>query len=406
MEKLMSSEVINPSDSEVLQRRFRVVGIAAAVVLVLIVIAGIASRAVSDSHVREWTDQQAVPTVAVITPSAAGDAAKLDLPGRLEATSRAPLYARVSGYLKTWKVDIGAPVKAGQLLAEIEAPDVEQQLLQAQADLASAQANAALAASTSTRWQSMLGTDAVSKQEVEEKSGDLAAKQALVNAQRANVQRLKTMQGFTRIVAPFDGVVTARDTDVGALINAGGSGQELFVVSDIRRLRVYVDVPQVFAGNLAPGTKAAISVPEHPGKTYTATVEASSGAVNIATGTTLIQLSVDNAGGELLPGGYTNVSFELAHDASLLRVPASALIFDQNGLYVATIDAQNRVVLKTVTIARDHGATVEIATGLDATDRVIETPPDGIAAGSAVRVVDAAAKPGESGGEKAGNVKS
>jgi len=385
----MSSDVSSHPVASVAPRSLRTVGIVAAIVVAILVVGGIVSRAVSDSHVREWTEQQAVPAVAVVMPSSHGDGAALDLPGRLEATSRAPLYARVSGYLKDWKVDIGAQVKAGQLLAEIEAPDIEQQLLQAEADLASAEANAALAASTSTRWQSMLGTDAVSKQEVEEKSGDLAAKQALVKAQRANVQRLRTMQGFTRIVAPFDGVVTARDTDVGALINAGGSGQELFVVSDARRLRVYVNVPQVFAANLKQGTKASISVPEHPGKSYTAAVEAASGAVNVATGTTLMQLSVDNAAGELLPGGYASVNFELPHDASLLSIPASALIFDRNGLTVATLDEGNKVVLKPVTIARDHGATIEIATGLSSGDRVIETPPDGIASGSVVRVVAA-----------------
>jgi len=380
--------------------RLKLIGIVSGVAVVGLVVAGITSRAVSSNNVRDWTEQQAMPAVSVISPSGEGEAATMELPGRLEATSRAPLYARVSGYLKDWKVDIGAPVKAGQLLAEIEAPDVEQQLLQAQADLATAEANAALATSTSKRWQSMLGTDAVSKQEVEEKNGDLAAKQAIVNAQRANVERLKTMKGFTRIVAPFDGVVTARDTDVGALINAGGSGQQLFVVSDIHRLRVYVNVPQVFASNLASGTKASISVPEHSGKAYAATVEAASGAVNVATGTTLIQLSVDNASGELLPGGYANVDFELAHDATRLRIPSSALMFDQKGLYVATIDRDSRVILKPVTIARDHGATIEIANGLEATDRVIETPPDGIAAGNTVRVVDAAAT------AKKGNAKS
>lgn len=369
-------------------RRLRVAGIAAAVLVVVVVAAGIVSRVVGASHVRKWTDEQALPTVAVVTPTSGGESSTLDLPGRLEATSRAPLYARVSGYLKSWKVDIGARVKAGQLLAEIEAPDVEQQLLQAQADLATAEANAALASSTATRWQSMLSTNSVSRQSADEKAGDLAAKQTVVNAQRANVERLRTMIQFTRIVAPFDGVVTARDTDVGALINAGGNGQELFVVSDISRLRVYVSVPQAFAGNLAQGTKAAISVPEHAGKSYAAVVEAASGAVNAATGTTLMQLSVDNAAGELLPGGYARVRFDLAQDASLLRVPASALIFDRNGLYVATLDAQNRVVLKTVTIARDDGVTIQIATGLDAHDRVIETPPDGVTAGSVVRVVD------------------
>jgi len=374
-------------------RGLRIAGIVAGAVLVVVVAAGIVSRTVSANHVRQWTNEQALPTVAVVTPSGGGEAFALELPGRLEATSRAPLYARVSGYLKSWKVDIGARVKAGQLLAEIEAPDVEQQLLQAQADLATAEANAALASSTATRYQSMLGTNAVSRQAAEEKAGDLAAKQAVVKAQRANVERLRTMLQFTQIVAPFDGVVTARDTDVGALINAGGSGHELFVVSDIRRLRVYVSVPQVFAGNLARGTKATISVPEHAGSSYPAVVEAASGAVDAPTGTTLIQLSVDNAAGELLPGGYASVRFELPQDASLLRVPASALIFDRKGLYVATLDAQNRVVLKTVTIARDDGATIQIATGLDAHDRVIETPPDGVATGNVVRVVDTARQP-------------
>ena len=369
-------------------------GIAGAAIVVVAVTAGILSRSASANKVREWTDEQALPVVAVVAPGSGGAVSALDLPGRLEATSRAPLYARVSGYLKKWNVDIGARVKAGQLLAEIEAPDVEQQLLQAEADLATAEANASLASSTAARWESMRETDSVSKQDADEKIGDLAAKQAVVKAQRANVERLRTMRGFTRIVAPFDGVVTARETDIGALINAGGTGQELFVVSDIRRLRVYVNVPQVFAGNLTQGSKATLLVPEHAGKKYDAVVEAASGAVDVATGTTLIQLSVDNAAGELMPGGYASVSFELAHDASLLRVPASALIFDRSGLRVATLDPQNKVVLKTVTIARDHGATIDIATGLDARDRVIETPPDGIADGNAVRVVDTAAAAG------------
>lgn len=373
--------------------RLRIAGIVAAVIVIAVVTGGIVSRSVSAGHVREWTDEQAVPTVAVVTPTGGGKASALELPGRLEATSRAPLYARVSGYLKTWKVDIGARVKSGELLAEIEAPDVEQQLLQAQADLATAEANAALASSTATRYQSMLGTNAVSRQAAEEKAGDLAAKQAVVKAQRANVERLRTMMQFTRIVAPFDGVVTARHTDVGALISAGGNGQELFVVSDIRRLRVYVSVPQVFASQLPNGTKAAIAVPEHPGSSYPAVVEAASGAVNAATGTTLIQLSVDNGTGDLLPGGYASVTFELPQDTSLLSVPASALIFDRKGLYVATLDAQNHVMLKTVTIARDDGSTIQIATGLDAKDRVIESPPDGVAAGSLVRVVDTARPP-------------
>lgn len=375
-----------PTDSH---RGLRRAGIVVAVIAVVIVVSGIGIR-VSDQHeLTEWTEAQAIPTVAVVVPSNEDVASRLELPGRLEAFARAPLNARVSGYLKTWKVDIGTPVKAGQLLAEIEAPDIEQQLLQAQADLASAEANSALAASTAKRWQSMLGRDSVSKQEVDEKVGDLAAKQALANAARANVERLRTMKDFTRIVAPFDGVVTARNTDIGELITAGGvTGRELFVVSDTRRLRVYVNVPQVYASKLNIDAKAKISVPEHAEKEYSATVAASAGSVNVATGTTLMQLVVDNKTGELLPGGYASVSFELAGGAKALRVPASALIFDRSGLRVATVDKDNRVVMKTITIARDHGSFIEVASGLEATDRIISTPPDGLIAGTTVHVLD------------------
>lgn len=378
-------------------------GIVAAVIVVAIVASGLGIRAADHRRLTQWTDEQAIPTVAVVTPTNDGAAARLELPGRLEALSRAPLHARVSGYLKTWTVDIGSPVKAGQLLAEIEAPDIEQQLLQAEADLASAEANASLAASTARRWQSMLGRDSVSRQEVEEKVGDLAAKEALVKAGRANVQRLRTMKGFTRIVAPFDGVVTARNTDIGELINAGGgTGRELFVVSDTRRLRVYVNVPQVYASQLSNGTQATMVVPDQPGKKYSATLESSARAVNVATGTTLIQLSVDNQGGELLPGGYANVSFELPGNAASLRVPASALIFDQSGLRVATVGAGDRVVMKPITIARDHGAFIEVASGIEPNDRVIATPPDGLIAGSPVRVLQPVAKEADA---KAGNGK-
>jgi RND family efflux transporter MFP subunit len=384
----------NSSATATAPRGLRIVGIVAAAVIAVAVIAGIVSRNVSASRVRQWTEEQAVPTVAVVKPSGDATPVVLDLPGRLEALSRAPIYARVPGYLKSWKADIGAHVKAGDLLAEIEAPDVDEQLRQAEADLATAEANARVSRSTADRYQMMLKSNAVSQQQVDEKVGDAAAKEATVKSQRANVDRLRTQHEFERIVAPFDGTVTARDTDVGALINAGSAaGQELFVVSDTRRLRVYVNVPQVFAANLPRGTQAKVSVPEREGSSYPAVVEAASGAVDVATGTTLLQLSVDNAAGELLPGGYANVRFELPRDSSRLSVPASSLIFDRNGLYVATLDGENRVVLKTVTIARDNGNTVEIATGLDAADRVIETPPDGVVAGSAVRVVGAAANP-------------
>lgn len=401
----MSSDVGAPALS---RRTLYIAGTVIVVIAVIVVVGGIATRTSDAARLRERADAQAVPTVVVITPGNAGAAATLDLPGRLEAYSRAPIYARVSGYLKSWKVDIGAPVKAGQLLAEIETPDLDQQLLQAQADLASAQANAALAGTTAKRWQSLLASDSVSRQEAEEKAGDLATKQAMVSASQANVDRFLAMKSFTRIVAPFGGIVTARSTDVGALINAGsGAGLELFVVSDTKKLRVYVGVPQNYVSIVKRGTKARISVPEHPAKFYTATVESSSQAVNTASGSMLIQLAVDNANAELLPGGFANVSLDLPRDAGALNIPPSALIFDKTGLRVATVGADSKVTLKPVTIARDFGKVIELASGLAANDRVIESPPDGIANGDLVRVEVAdpkAAAPGATGnGERGKN---
>ena len=391
----------NPSAS-ISPRKLRLAGIVAAIVAIAIVVIGVVSRAHGEARLRTWTDEQAIPTVAIVAPSSKTEGGKLALPGRLEAYSRASLYARVSGYLKSWTSDIGTPVKAGQLLAEIETPDLDQQLLQAKADLATAQAGAALAGTTAKRWQSMLGSDSVSKQEVDEKTGDYSAKQAMVNAAKANVDRVQALKGFTRIVAPFDGVVTARQTDVGALINVGGgAGQELFVVSDTKKLRIYVNVPQSYVPRIPNGTKATISVPEHPNRTFMATVESSSQAVNVASGSTLMQLGVDNANGELLPGGFANVTLDLPGNAGALSIPSSALLFDKSGLHVATVGAGDKVRIKDVAIARDYGKTIELASGLETGDRVIDSPPDGIANGDAVRITDTtkkdAAKPAEQG---------
>jgi RND family efflux transporter MFP subunit len=386
-------ELAGPAVAAPSRRALKLTGIIAASVAVLVVVLGLITRASENSQLRDWTDAQAIPTVSVAAPGTAGTAGTLNLPGRLEAYARAPIYARVSGYLKYWKYDIGAPVKAGQLLAEIEAPDLDQQLAQAQADLSTAEANLTLSASTAQRWQSMLGTNAVSKQEVDEKAGDLAAKQALVKAARANMERLRATEGFTRIVAPFDGVVTARNTDVGQLIQAGGgTGPELFEVSDVHKLRVYVSVPQNYVPSVPPGTQASLVVPERPNKSYAATVESSSQAVTAASGTALMQLAVDNAARELLPGAYAEVRLDLPHDSATLNVPASALIFDAQGLRVATVDANDRIRFKSITIARDLGATVEISSGLTAQDRVIQSPPDGLVDGNPVRIAGNAAK--------------
>ncbi|MEP6483787.1 MAG: efflux RND transporter periplasmic adaptor subunit [Rudaea sp.] len=359
----------------------------AAVVIVLVIAEGLVTRASGNANLKSWTEAQAVPTVAVIAPIGGGNQSGLDLPGRLEAYQRAPIYARVSGYVKEYKVDIGTPVKAGQLLAEIETPDVDQQLLQARADLNTAQANASLAKTTSDRWQTIVKTGAVAKQDADEKLGDYQAKQTMVSAAKANVDRLLAMKNFSHITAPFDGQITARNTDVGALINVGSSaGQELFVVSDTHKLRVYVNVPQNYVPNVRPGTKATIKVPEHPEKNYTATVESSSQAVTAASGTALMQLGVDNANSELLPGSYAAVHLDMPSAEGVLTIPASAIIFDAKGLAVATVGADNRVTVKTISLGRDLGKTIEVKSGLGADDKVIDSPPDGIATGTEVRI--------------------
>jgi membrane fusion protein, multidrug efflux system len=375
------------SSSPVSRRKLALFGLIAGVAAVLVVITGIRAREDSSAKLREWTDTQAIPTVAVTLPDAKVLNATLDLPGRLEAYQRAPIYARVSGYLKSWNADIGAQVKAGQVIAEIEAPDLDQQLLQARADLASQQASATLSEATLTRRRSLIASNFVSMQEIDERTADLSNKKAAVNSGQANVERLEALAGYKKITVPFDGVVTARDTDVGALINAGGgTGPAMFVISDISRLRVYVNVPQSYVPAIRIGAKAIISMPEYPTRTFAATVEASSQSVDVSSGTTRMQLVLDNAKSELMPGGYANVKLSLQRDVVPLHVPASALIFNQNGLRVATVGPDDKVLFKTVTIARDLGRDIELASGGSLDDRIIIAPPDGIADGDQVRV--------------------
>ncbi|HEY3793733.1 MAG TPA: efflux RND transporter periplasmic adaptor subunit [Bradyrhizobium sp.] len=373
--------------SPVSRRKLSIFGVVAGIAAVLVVVTGIRAREDSDARLRDWTDNQAIPTVAVVLPDAKILHATIDLPGRLEAYYRAPIFARVSGYLKSWSADIGARVKAGQVIAEIEAPDLDQQLLQARADLASQQASAKLSEATLNRRKTLIASNFVSMQEIDERTADLSNKRAAVNSGQANVERLEALAGYKKITAPFDGVVTSRDTDVGALINAGGgSGPAMFVVSDIKKLRVYVNVPQNYVPEIKIGARAVISMPEYPNRTFDATVEASSQSVDVSSGTTRMQLALDNSGGELMPGGYANVRLSLARDGVPLHIPASALIFNQNGLRVATVGSDDKVVFKTVTIARDLGRDIELASGLAAEDRIIVAPPDGIADGDQVRV--------------------
>jgi len=381
-------------------RQLRVGGTVFGVLAIAIVVFGLASRAYSNKDLNQWTADQAVTTVAVIAPKHNDANRMLELPGRFEAFASAPIYARVPGYLKNWKVDIGMAVKAGQVLGEIETPDLDQQLLQARADTESAKASLNLSETTFKRMQTLVDTKVISRQEFDDRAGDYAAKQAQYQSAKANLERLQVTKGFARIVAPFDGVVTERNTDVGALINVGSSASPaLFTISDSSKLRLYVNVPQTYSSNIKLGDEAQITVPERQGKTYTAKVAAASGAIDAGTSTTRIQLTLDNSAGELLPGSYARVNFAIHGMSETLSIPASALIFNASGLRVATVGADNKVLLKQISIARDLGKELEIK-GVEAQDKVIDNPPDGISNGEAVQIKAAQEKPTEKAQEK------
>jgi len=380
--------------SPVSRRKLGMFGGIAVIAALMLVISGIRAREDSSAKLREWTDSQAIPPVAVIFAEAGALTATIDLPGRLEAYYRAPIFARVNGYLTSWSADIGARVKAGEVIAEIDAPDLDQQLLQARADLTNQQASAKLSEVTLARRKTLIASNFVSMQEIDERTADLSNKIAAVNSSQANVERLEALAGYKKITVPFDGIVTARATDVGALINAGGgSGPPMFVISDIRKLRVYVNVPQTYVPSVRIGAKSVISVPEYPARTFDATVEASAQAVDVSSGTTQMQLGLENAAGELMPGGFATVRLTLQRDGGPLHIPSSALVFNQNGLRVATVGADDRVLFKAVTIARDLGRDIELASGITLDDRIINAPPDGIVDGDQVRIVSTKRRP-------------
>jgi membrane fusion protein, multidrug efflux system len=385
-----------PTDSRlpVSRRKLGIFGVLAVAGALTLVVSGIRAREDSNDKLKEWTDDQAIPAVAVIYADPGALTATIELPGRLEAYYRAPIFARVNGYLKSWSTDIGARVKAGDVIAEIDAPDLDQQLLQARADLTNQQASAKLSEVTLARRKTLIASNFVSMQEIDERTADLSNKSAAVNSSQANVERLEALAGYKKITVPFDGIVTARNTDVGALINAGGgSSPPMFIVSDIKKLRVYVNVPQNYVPSVKISGKATISVPEYPTRTFEATVEASSQAVDVNSGATQMQLGLDNSAGELMPGGFANVKLILQRETGPLHIPASALVFDQKGLRVATVTSDNKVLFKPVTIARDLGRDIELAGGITLDDRVISTPPDGIVDGDPVRVVSTKGRP-------------
>lgn len=367
----------------------RVGAIAGVTALIVLVWAGLSAHRAA-AKLRASTEAAAVVTVATTKPVSQSELRELVLPGNIQANYEASIYARTSGYLKRWLVDIGTPVKAGQLLAEIESPEVDSQLRQAEADLATAAANQKIADLTAERWRNLRTTDSVSKQEADEKISQAASNDAQVQAARANVQRLRELSGFEKIIAPFDGVVTARNTDIGQLISAGGNtGPALFRVADMRRLRLYVSVPQTYAAAMKPGLQAGLLFPDRPGKTYIATLDSTSSAIDTSTRTLLAQLVIDNKSGELLPGAYAEVHFKLPAGAGgeSYKLPANVLLFRGDGMHVGVVGAGGKVVLKPVTLGRDYGAEIEVIQGLDPNDDVILSPPDSLTDGVAVHVI-------------------
>lgn len=359
---------------------------------------GITSREKNEANLTHWTEAQAIPSVDILAPQRGVGKQELTLPGNVDAWYQAPLYARVNGYVKMWYKDIGAKVKAGDLLAEIDTPDLDQQYEEAKGELAKAQANEALAELTAKRWQAMRNTAAVSQQDADEKAGEYEASKATVTAAKATVAKLAALEAYKRIVAPFDGVVTARNVDVGALVNStptnnrlGESGSTatpsaLFEVADIQKMRIYVAVPQSFSAELKPGMTAELKLPQYPDRSFKATLATTSNAISLQARSMLVELHRDNQDGVLQPGSFVEVHFQLPANQEVLRVPASALIFRRDQPEVATVGANDKVVLKPIEVGRDLGTEIEVLSGLTTNDRVIRSPWDSISDGEQVKI--------------------
>lgn len=380
---------MSSSDPQKLGRKVAWYLVFAALVCGLVAFGGVTSREKSEVELKKWTHNRAIPTVAVITPEHSTNAQNLVLPGEVQAWFSAPIHARVSGYVKMWYKDIGAKVKTGDVLADIDTPELDQQLEQSRSELEKTKANAALAEVTAKRWEALQKSDAVSQQVTDEKQGDYQARLAEVAAAKANVARLAALEGFKQLVAPFDGVVTARNVDVGALVHDGShsNSTELFEVSDVHELRIYVDVPQSYSAEIHSGMVAEIKAGQYPDRIFHATVATTSDAIARKSRTLQVELHRDNKDGLLQPGSFVEVHFELPPDPNDLVLPASALIFRRNNLEVAVVGAGNKITLKPIEVGRDLGTEVEVRSGLSPTDRVVRNPSDSISDGDIVRIV-------------------
>ena len=360
---------------------------------------GISGRRHDEQKLKQWTDGQAIPTVALVSPQEGGGAREVVLPGNVEAFVSASIHGQTSGYVQEWRKDIGAQVHQGEVLAVVDTPELDQMVAVAQSELAKAKANLVLAKVTAQRWESLRASAAVSQQTADEKESDARAKAAEVEAAQSNVDRLKAQKGFANIVAPFDGVVTARNVDIGSLVKADSNDTAaLFTVADIHKMRIYVPVPESYAASLKDGMKATLDLPEYPDRKFEATILTTSHAIDQKSRTLLVELVADNKDGALSPGAFARVHFEIPPDPNAMRLPASALLFRDNALDVATVGLDDRIALKKVRIARDLGTEVEIIGGLSQDERIVANPPDSIGDGEEVRVMEAAGEktPGSS----------
>jgi RND family efflux transporter MFP subunit len=363
-------------------------GIIALVLAISVAAAGIVYRINHEHQLKKEVAAQHV-SVQVVKPQYGPSSQMITLPGNVRAYFDAPIYARVSGYLKIWYTDIGAHVKKGQILGEIETPELDEQILKARADVATAESGYEIAAITAKRYTNLLASDSVSRQETDEKNAIAKSRLEILNAARATLQGLLAQQSFNKVIAPFDGTVTQRNTDIGKLINHGSNSQPLFQVADTRKLRVFVEVPQNYSYLVQPNMQVQVTFPERPGQSFPAIVEDTSEAINETSRTSTVELLLDNQNGQLYPGSYAEVHFNLASAGSTFRLPVSTLLFRKEGLQVATVGADNKVVLKSITITKDLGRVVEVGAGIAASDRVIDSPPDSIAQGDLVRVQNA-----------------
>ena len=348
---------------------------------------GIVARAAAKEQLVRATDQGATPIVKVVHPTPAAPLQEIVLPGNTQAFTDSPIYARTSGYLTHWYFDIGTRVKKGDLLAEIETPEIDQQFQQAQAQLETAQANYDLAKTTADRWQGLLKSNSVSKQETDQAVANMAAQKATVDSNSANVRRLQQLQSFEKVYAPFDGVITARSTDIGALIDAGSSaqGKELFHLAAISTLRVFVPIPEVYSNAAQPGAAAALTLDEYPGRVFRGRLVRNTSAIDPASRTLLVEVDVDNPDGQLLPGAYVSVHLKLPSKIRSVTIPANTLLFRREGLRVGVV-RDGRANLVPVTIGRDYGASVEIVSGLRVADAIIVDPSDSLENGAPVRL--------------------